>query len=100
MAALALLGLENAAQGRAADDCSAHRGEAAARRLPASVRVAQLWAGDAAARMALRKLAQRCDRARRRLDVRVRGDHERRARFGDTAVDVGAEAERALVLDQ
>jgi 3-deoxy-7-phosphoheptulonate synthase class II len=47
----------------------------------------------------LGELVQRGDRARPRLDVRVRGDDERRARCGDAAVDVGAEAERALVLD-
>jgi hypothetical protein len=97
--ALRPLRVTDAAEGRAANKSAADGREAAAGGLPVAVRVAQLRRGDAAAGMRFGERGQRGDPARLDLDVGVRGDHERGARGRDAAVDVGAEAQCALVLD-
>ena len=50
--------------------------------------------------MGLGELPEQLDRARARLGVRVRDDHERSARLGDPLVRVRGEAERPLVDEQ
>ena len=97
--ALAALRVEHTAQRCPPHEGAAHGREATARRLPAPVGIVHLRADDPRPRVRFGELAQGRDRARSGLDVRVRGDHERRARRGDAAVDVGAEAERPLVVD-
>src|SRR2546430_12587471 len=84
----------------AADEGPTHGWKPSPRRLPAPVRVAELRAGDTAARPGGGELVEGPDRVRFRVGVGVRDHDELAARLGDGPVDVGAKATRPLVLDE
>jgi len=89
---------EEQAEGRPPDERRAHRGKAAARRLPRPVAVEHPRAGRARAWTALDERAQDRDRAGLRHGVGIRDEDELVLRARRTEVRVRRERERLVVL--
>ena len=100
MVPLVLERVDEVSERRPARERAAHRRKPAPRRLPAPIGIAELRARDAAAWPRGGELVKGPDRVRFGVGIWIRDHDELTARLGDTAVDVGAEAERSLVLDK